>query len=149
LALWTGVALPERCRVEHEMIQKQTMLVQQLLLSAAANDATDQTICMCAVSYSCRIQRNEGMIGPACNTLEVLAVILWCRLVVCYLYFGTTWQPYLQQSNFVDCMPFENGTDMLSQNVCNELPSYDTQYFRRVRTSTTPWEKPAVSHIIM
>jgi hypothetical protein len=54
-----GVALPERCRVEHEMTQKQTMLVQQLLLSVAASDTTDPAICMCAVSYSCRIQRNE------------------------------------------------------------------------------------------
>ena len=58
------------------MIQKQTMLVQRLLLSAEASDATDPAICMCAVSYSCRIQRNEGMIGPVCNTLEVLAVLL-------------------------------------------------------------------------
>ena len=70
------MALPERCRVEHEMIQKQTVLVQQLLLSAAASDTTDPAICMCAVSYSCRIQRNEGMIGPVCNTIEVLAVLL-------------------------------------------------------------------------
>ena len=70
------MALPERCRVEHEMIQKQTMLVQELLLSASASDAIDPTICMCAVSYSCRIQRNEGMIGPVCHTLEVLAVLL-------------------------------------------------------------------------
>jgi hypothetical protein len=70
------VALPERCRVEHEMIQKQTVLVQQLLLSAAALDATDPAICMCAVSYSCRIQKNEGMIGTVCNTLEVRAVLL-------------------------------------------------------------------------
>jgi len=52
------------------------MLVQRLLLSAEASDATDPAICMCAVSYSCRIQRNEGMIGPVCNTLEVLAVLL-------------------------------------------------------------------------
>lgn len=76
MALCTGVALPERCRVEHEMIQKQTMLVQQLLLSVAASDATDPAICMCAVSYSCRIQKNEGIIGPVCNTLEVCAVLL-------------------------------------------------------------------------
>jgi hypothetical protein len=70
------MALPEHCRVEHEMIQKQAMSVQQLLLSAAARDATDPTICMCAVSYSCRIQRKEGMIGPMCNTVEVLALLL-------------------------------------------------------------------------
>ena len=75
------MALPERCRVEHEMIQTQTTLVQQLLLSAAASDATDPTICMCAVSYSCRIQRNEGMIGPMYNIVEVLAVLL---LGVCW-----------------------------------------------------------------
>lgn len=70
------MALPEHCRVEHEMIQQQTVLVQKLLLSASASDATDPAICMCAVSYSCRIQRNEGMIGPVCNTVEVLAVLL-------------------------------------------------------------------------
>lgn len=67
----TGVALPEHCRVEHEMIQKQAMSVQQLLLSAAASDAADPTICMCAVSYSCRIQRNDDK-----NEVDMGAIVV-------------------------------------------------------------------------
>jgi hypothetical protein len=67
--LCTGLALPEQCRVEHEVTEQQMLAVQQLLLSAAASDPADTTVSLCAVSSSCKIQRNKGRINILCNNL--------------------------------------------------------------------------------
>jgi hypothetical protein len=131
LGLCAGVALPEQCRVEHGMIQKQIMSVHQLLLSTAASDAADPTICLCAVSYSCRIQRNKGTIGPVCKPVEVFAHVLRGKgLEDRYQHFGTTYQSLLHTSSFLDCMPFVAGAGLLSQNVGNELLTCAVQYSR-------------------
>lgn len=76
----TGVGLPEQCRVDHGVVEKQALAVQQLLLSAAASDATDPTICACAVSYSCKIQRNKekkdvGMGAITVTTTDLLLMM--------------------------------------------------------------------------
>lgn len=70
--LCEGVRLPEQCKVDHAVVERQTLAVQQLLLSAAASDATDPTICACAVSYSCSIQRNKGRIDQCVKILILL-----------------------------------------------------------------------------
>ncbi|PNF20932.1 hypothetical protein B7P43_G10561 [Cryptotermes secundus] len=76
----TGVRLPEQCKVDHAVVERQTLAVQQLLLSAAASDATDPTICACAVSYSCSIQRNKekkdvGMGAITVTTTDLLLMM--------------------------------------------------------------------------
>jgi hypothetical protein len=65
------VALPEQCRVEHEVTERQTLAVQQLLLSTVVGDAADSTVCLCAVSFSCRIQDNKGSMHPVCNNFFI------------------------------------------------------------------------------
>ncbi|KDR23218.1 serine/threonine-protein kinase 11-interacting protein [Zootermopsis nevadensis] len=59
LSFLTGVELPGQCRLEHEVTESQNLAVEQLLLSAAAGDDADSTVCSCAVSFSCRIQKNK------------------------------------------------------------------------------------------
>jgi hypothetical protein len=68
--LCEGVGMPEQCRVDHAMVERQTLAVQQLLLSVAAIDATDPTVCACAALYSCSIQRNKGRIHQCVKILS-------------------------------------------------------------------------------
>lgn len=66
--------MPEQFRVDHAVVERQTLTVQQLLLSAAASDATDPTICAFTVSYSCSIQRNKGMSDQCVKILNQIVV---------------------------------------------------------------------------
>ena len=43
------------------------------------------------------------------------------------------------------CCAAQGGTDMLSLNSNNQLLAYATQHPRRVKASTTPWQKPVIS----
>ena len=37
---------------------------------------------------------------------------------------GVTFEPSVQEKFFLGCLTFENGADILSQNVGNKLPLY-------------------------
>ncbi|XP_069674529.1 serine/threonine-protein kinase 11-interacting protein isoform X2 [Periplaneta americana] len=54
-----GVTLPKQCRIEQEVTEKQTLTLQQALLSSAASDDVDPNITLCAVSSNCEVTRNE------------------------------------------------------------------------------------------
>jgi hypothetical protein len=69
--------------------------------------------------------------------------------ILYFLYLYSSLPPFtavfMSARSRVDCWTFEDGTNTLSHNNGNQLPTYAVQHNRRANTSTTTQQKPQIS----
>jgi hypothetical protein len=77
---------------------------------------------------------------PGCRRALVGDVLLTYQVSVLFLYIRRI-------LGLLDCLTLKDRINMLFSNFGNKLPTNNAQNPRRVKTSTTPQQKPKISHI--